>query len=62
MLMDLTKPNHPDKMFSCGSNESLLDESIDILKEVELFDKTYYSADLMSLVVVSNKSIEELEK
>lgn len=55
----LSKKDHPYNKFGTGNLKSLKHEGIrdDLIK----FYNTYYSANLMCLVLESNKSIEDLE-
>lgn len=62
MFQDLAKEDHPATKFSCGSKETLISDEFDILAELVKFDESHYSSDIMSLAVVSNLPIDELEK
>ncbi|EAS06546.2 insulysin, insulin-degrading enzyme (macronuclear) [Tetrahymena thermophila SB210] len=60
VLTFLAKKDTPYNKFTCGSNESLISDKFDLIKELEAFNAKY-SADLMSLVLYSNHSIEDLK-
>lgn len=56
---NIDTPNHPYQKFSCGNLKSLSKANIrNTLKD--FYDK-YYSSNIMHLVVLSNKSINEME-
>lgn len=52
--------NHPFTNFGSGSNKTLKVDDID--KKVKVFFETFYSADIMTLVVLTKGSIEETKK
>eukprot|EP00915_Cephaloidophora_sp_WS-2016_P009518 GHVH01013604.1.p1 GENE.GHVH01013604.1~~GHVH01013604.1.p1 ORF type:complete len:983 (+),score=160.19 GHVH01013604.1:46-2949(+) len=60
-----TKASHPAHHFATGNVETLRDipdkEGIDIVAEVKKFYEQYYSANIMTLCIVSNHSLDELE-
>jgi insulysin len=59
VMNTLSNPNHPLSKFGTGSIETLkIDKIRDIL--IEFYNK-YYSANLMKLVILSNKSLNQLE-
>lgn len=60
ILKVATAKNHWFSKFGCGSNETLNIKDIH-LKVRDFFEK-YYSSDLMTLVVVSKDSIENVKK
>lgn len=58
ILKDISENSHPYKLFDCGNKKTLnvkniRDNMID-------FYNTYYSSDLMKLVISSNHSLDEL--
>ncbi|WP_075185594.1 insulinase family protein [Teredinibacter haidensis] len=55
-------PKHPASQLAVGNLETLIDKPGSVLNEelVAFFDR-YYSANIMKLVVVSNKSLEDQE-
>jgi len=57
---------HPVGHFNAGDMTSLLVEpkaaGIDVIQKMKSFHKKYYSANVMSLCIVSNHSLDELEK
>ena len=59
ILSHACESSHPCKNFGCGTRETL--NIPDINKHVRKFYETYYSSDLMTLFIVSNKTINELE-
>jgi insulysin len=60
LLQNFTDKDSKMNKFSTGNLETLSHPTIrdDLLK----FHKTYYSANIMQLVLYSNKSLDELEK
>ena len=52
--------NHPHKKFSCGNLDTLKKNNIRS-KLLEFYD-TYYSSNLMKLVIIDKKSIKDIEK
>ncbi|KAL4481904.1 hypothetical protein ABPG74_007993 [Tetrahymena malaccensis] len=61
VLTFISKPDTPYSKFTCGSNESLISDKFNLIEELRAFNDKY-SADLMSLVLYSNHSIEELKE
>ena len=58
----IVNPNHPLSMFRTGNLETLADRKDDSVRSALLkFYDRYYSANLMSLVVLGNRSLDELE-
>jgi len=57
---------HPVAQFNAGDMTTLLDEpqeaGIDVIQKMKSFHKKYYSANVMSLCIVSNHSLDDLEK
>lgn len=60
ILKELSEINHPYKLFDCG-NKTTLDVH-NIREKLIDFYNSYYSSDLMKLVISSNHSLDELEK
>jgi len=59
----LFNPDHPAAVFSIGNTETLIDlENHTVRDDAISFYKNYYSANLMSLVIVSNQSLDNLQK
>lgn len=62
VLAELLNPRHPLGKFSVGNLETLVnDESKPIRKDLLAFYQTYYSANLMTLVVLGKESLDQLE-
>ncbi|MEZ0151955.1 MAG: insulinase family protein, partial [Candidatus Reddybacter sp.] len=62
VLSELLNPKHPLAKFSVGNLETLVnDEQRPIRPDLLAFYQRYYSANLMTLVVLGNESLEELE-
>lgn len=60
LIQNAAVEESPLHRFDCGNLESLKQEGI---REALLnFHKTWYSSNIMRLVVSSNQSIEKLEK
>lgn len=60
LIQNASDENSPFNRFDCGNLESLKQEGI---REALLnFHKTWYSSNIMRLVLSSDKTIEELEK
>ena len=59
-------PNHPFSKFSTGNKKTLLDDTlargIDLRQELIKFYNRYYSANQMTLAVVSPQGIEDMKK
>lgn len=56
-------PKHPSARFSTGNLDTLKDKPGSKLQdELKLFFKTYYSANLMKVALISPRSIADLEK
>jgi len=59
----LFNPNHPAANFSVGNLETLADvEGLHIRDDLVGFYQHYYSANLMTLVVLSNRKLDDLQK
>ncbi|KAI8378795.1 Metalloenzyme, LuxS/M16 peptidase-like protein [Choanephora cucurbitarum] len=60
----LSNPNHPWHMFEIGNLETLMDTpkklGLDTRQELLKFHDTYYSANLMRLVIVGRESLDQL--
>ncbi|MEZ0174987.1 MAG: insulinase family protein [Candidatus Reddybacter sp.] len=62
VLSELLNPKHPLAKFSVGNLETLVnDEQRPIRPDLLAFYQRYYSANLMTLVVLGNESLEQLE-
>jgi secreted Zn-dependent insulinase-like peptidase len=62
VLQEVINPAHPYSQFSVGSLETLADRpGSDIRDELISFYETYYSANIMKLVVLGSQSLDELE-
>lgn len=58
----LMNPEHPIARFRIGNNETLSDkENSNLHEEMLAFYERYYSANLMTASIVSNRSLDELE-
>ncbi|KAJ2938650.1 hypothetical protein O0L34_g11978 [Tuta absoluta] len=59
-------PNHPYHKFGTGNRETLetipKQKGIDVRKELLKFHQQWYSANIMTLVVVGKESLDELEE
>ena len=63
VLKEQVNPKHPFAKFTVGNLGTLMSQGEEVLRERLLdFYARYYSANLMSLVVVGRESIEELEQ
>lgn len=63
-LKAVVNQDHPFAKFSVGSNKTLSTKGVtgsQLRDDVIDFYKTYYSADVMALVVAANNSLDELE-
>ncbi|KAL4513045.1 hypothetical protein ABPG72_017730 [Tetrahymena utriculariae] len=58
VLSFLSKTDTPYSKFTCSSNKSLISDKFDLIEELKAFNAKY-SADLMSLVLYSNNSIDK---
>ncbi|CAG2171717.1 unnamed protein product, partial [Oppiella nova] len=62
----LSDPDHDYSKFQIGNNESLKEipyaKGIDVRQELLSFHKRWYSANIMSLVVLGKESIQELQE
>ncbi|RCI06352.1 Insulinase (Peptidase M16) [Rhizopus stolonifer] len=60
----LSDPKHPWHLFETGNLETLMDRpkqlGLDIRQELLKFHDTYYSANIMKLVVVGRESLDQL--
>ena len=62
VLSELVNPEHPLSQFSVGSLETLADREQDPVREDLLaFYKQYYSANLMTLVVLGKEPLDQLQ-
>lgn len=62
VLQEVINPAHPYSQFSVGSLETLEDRpDSNIRDELISFYETYYSANIMRLVVLGSQSLDELE-
>lgn len=61
-----SNPNHPYSKFGTGNKDTLdtipKERGIQVREELLKFHKKWYSANLMSLVVLGQESLDELEK
>merc|ERR1711860_433337 len=59
----LAKPNHPMSKFGCGNKKTLTLEDGDeeVYKKLHDFKTRHYSAQFMTLVIQSQKTLEDLE-
>uniref|UniRef100_A0A6U3RP04 Peptidase M16 N-terminal domain-containing protein n=1 Tax=Ditylum brightwellii TaxID=49249 RepID=A0A6U3RP04_9STRA len=66
LYKSLAKSSHPFSKFGSGNIQTLKDEpvakGVDIRSELLTFYKTYYSANIMKLVVLGKQSIDELKQ
>jgi secreted Zn-dependent insulinase-like peptidase len=62
VLREIINPQHPLSKFTVGNNQTLVDGKDALLRDqlVKMYDR-YYSANLMTLVVLGNHSIDELQ-
>ncbi|KAI9282259.1 Metalloenzyme, LuxS/M16 peptidase-like protein [Sporodiniella umbellata] len=62
----LSDPSHPWHLFETGNLETLMDRpkqlGLDVRQELLKFHDTYYSANIMKLVVVGRESLDQLTK
>ena len=62
VLSELLNPKHPLAKFSVGNLDTLInDDERPIRPDLLAFYQRYYSANLMTLVVLGNESLEQLE-
>jgi len=63
-LANTVNPSHPIKKFGAGNKASLENktESISLYDAMKRFYEQYYSSNIMTLTLVSNQPIKELEK
>jgi len=62
VLSELLNPKHPLAKFSVGNLETLVnDDKRPIRPDLLAFYQRYYSANLMTLVVLGNESLDQLE-
>lgn len=60
---ELMNPNHPASVFTVGNHKTLADaEEEPIREELIRFYQRYYSARLMTLVVLGRESLDELQQ
>ncbi|PCJ37944.1 MAG: hypothetical protein COA75_01620 [Cellvibrionales bacterium] len=63
VLSELINPKHPLAKFSVGNLETLVnDDKRPIRPDLLAFYQRYYSANLMTLVVLGNESLDQLEE
>ena len=63
VLSELINPKHPLAKFSVGNLQTLVnDEQRPIRPDLLAFYQRYYSANLMTLVVLGNESLDQLEE
>ncbi|MGB2173043.1 MAG: insulinase family protein [Porticoccaceae bacterium] len=62
VLREIINPKHPLSKFTVGNNQTLVDTKDDLLRDqlITMYNR-YYSANLMTLVVLGNESIGELQ-
>ena len=62
VLREIVNPQHPLSKFTVGNNQTLIDSEDGLLRDqlVKMYNR-YYSANLMTLVVLGNNSIDELQ-
>ena len=62
VLREIINPQHPLSKFTVGNNQTLVDSKDGILRDqlISMYNR-YYSANLMTLVVLGNDSIDELQ-
>ncbi|MFC1579177.1 insulinase family protein, partial [Pseudomonadota bacterium] len=62
VVQEIMNPQHPYSQFSVGSLETLADRPDSMVRdELVQFYETYYSANMMRLVVLGPESLDELE-
>lgn len=61
ILKQALNPDHPYSRFSTGSLKTLADKEISARDAMMAFYRKYYSANRMSLVILGNNSLNELE-
>jgi secreted Zn-dependent insulinase-like peptidase len=63
IFSEQVNPLHPLAKFSVGNSETLADrDGRPVVKDLKHFYKKYYSADLMTLVVLGKESLTQLEQ
>ena len=62
VLREIINPQHPLSKFTVGNNQTLVDGEDGLLRDqlIKMYNR-YYSANLMTLVVLGNNSIDELQ-
>ncbi|MGB2173068.1 MAG: insulinase family protein [Porticoccaceae bacterium] len=62
VLREIINPKHPLSKFTVGNNQTLVDSKDGLLRDqlITMYNR-YYSANLMTLVVLGNHSIDELQ-
>jgi insulysin len=59
---ELMNPDHPGSQFAVGNNQTLADRENDMVRDDLLaFYQTHYSADKMTLVLLSNQPLSQLQ-
>lgn len=66
LMQMLADASHPFSRFLAGNFDSLITapkaKNIDIIKVLKEFHSKYYSANIMTLTLVSNQTLDEMEK
>jgi secreted Zn-dependent insulinase-like peptidase len=62
VLREIVNPQHPLSKFTVGNNQTLVDGENGLLRDqlIKMYNH-YYSANLMTLVVLGNESIDKLQ-
>ena len=62
VLREIINPQHPLSKFTVGNNQTLINSNDGLLRDqlIKMYNR-YYSANLMTLVVLGNNSINELQ-
>ncbi len=62
VLREIINPQHPLSKFTVGNNQTLVDSKNGLLRDqlIAMYNR-YYSANLMTLVVLGNDSLDELQ-
>lgn len=60
---ELMNPQHPGSKFAVGNNRTLADiDGVSVREDLLKFYKTHYSAEKMTLVLLSNQSLTQLQQ
>ncbi|EAR99695.2 insulinase family peptidase (macronuclear) [Tetrahymena thermophila SB210] len=63
LLTIMSDPSHPYSRFTAGNVQTLRDNfEVNIVEELESFRSSYYSSNLMKLVIFTEESIENVEE